>query len=1073
MRTPAKTVFLSYRQTSDAERARVREFAERLRKSGIKVILDQFFLEENPGGPDDGWDKWSSDRALETERVIIIGSKSWFQCFDKKQKPGTGLGAACEADDLRHRIYEAGGVIESIRVVLFDDADAKHIPGKLKRYHRFDAARDFDGIVKWLGGTVPAPATGKTLASNIPHNLPHLPFFYGRTEELRKIADALSPKTRTWGALIDGPGGIGKTSLAIRAALEAPEGQFRQILFVSSKSRKLTADGEVKVTDFVIPGYIEMLNEIARLLKQPDLAKSPETDRARLVIEALEPAQALLILDNLESLPKDDQNRLFEFLSQLPPGCKAIVTSRRRTDQDARIIRLAKLEQDDALKLLGDLENDRPLLKKVSREDRIHLYEETGGNPLLIRWVAGQLGRGHCRTIATALAFLRSAPKGNDPLEFIFGDLLGTFTEAETKVLAALTYFTQPAGTKLIAELAGISKTAAETALGDLASRALVIPDEEEQHFVLVPMAAVFLRNKRPEAVKESGDRIEKRAYALILQNGGQNYDRFPNLDAEWESVAAAIPLFLAGPNERLQMVCRALLHYMIAYLRLDELLSLNRHAKDIADAARDFYHAGSRDCDAGFIYWRRGEADAVIESANRALAYWNTAKADAGDRAAAIRLRGLGHYLKQEYKTAIAAHKEALKLWQTLPTHIQHLAVGTSDLAGAEMADEQLDAAELHFREALRIANAINDISGVAAYTGSLVTVAINRGEWNKAEALAREAVILAEKVHRKDLIAIDYCLLAHALLRQEKYSEAIKPAQRALGICIQYNLENEAERSRAILSECRAALLSNLHPGWTYNTTTLEGSTLTKAEVAQALADPKAKIAKRPAEHVAAVRAQDAANKALGKWLGEDRDFTKDDLFSLHTVLMQGSTVDSMKPVGTWKMEDNGTRVRLDGKSQWNHHYAAAQHTSALMEEWLDQFNKRREGAGDAFADHVWLHATFVRIHPFADGNGRMARMLANVPLMAGGHPEVEIPATARDRYLAALARWQFACGAPRPNAPLFTKEGELKDFIALCRESQTMAAQKKKAPAKVKAAPKSKPTPRPRKPAPKRKK
>jgi len=100
-------------------------------------------------------------------------------------------------------------------------------------------------------------------------------------------------------------------------------------------------------------------------------------------------------------------------------------------------------------------------------------------------------------------------------------------------------------------------------------------------------------------------------------------------------------------------------------------------------------------------------------------------------------------------------------------------------------------------------------------------------------------------------------------------------------------------------------------------------------------------------------------------------------------------------------------------------------------------------REGAGDAFADHVWLHATFVRIHPFADGNGRMARLLANVPLVAGGHPVVDIPATARDRYLAALARWQFACGAPRPNAPLFTKEGELKDFIALCRESQGKAA------------------------------
>ena len=59
----------------------------------------------------------SSDRALETEHVLIIGTHLWFQCFEKKQPPGTGLGAACEADDIRQRIYEANGVIEHIRVV--------------------------------------------------------------------------------------------------------------------------------------------------------------------------------------------------------------------------------------------------------------------------------------------------------------------------------------------------------------------------------------------------------------------------------------------------------------------------------------------------------------------------------------------------------------------------------------------------------------------------------------------------------------------------------------------------------------------------------------------------------------------------------------------------------------------------------------------------------------------------------------------------------------------------------------------------------------------------------------------
>jgi hypothetical protein len=121
-------VFISYRQTDDEQRHRVRSFGERLRNCGIDVVLDQFFLDTNPGGPNVGWDKWSSDRVLQTDYVLIVGTQPWFQCFEKTQQPGTGLGAACEADDLRHRIYEAGGVIDDIRIVLFDDVDGVHIP---------------------------------------------------------------------------------------------------------------------------------------------------------------------------------------------------------------------------------------------------------------------------------------------------------------------------------------------------------------------------------------------------------------------------------------------------------------------------------------------------------------------------------------------------------------------------------------------------------------------------------------------------------------------------------------------------------------------------------------------------------------------------------------------------------------------------------------------------------------------------------------------------------------------------------------------------------------------------------
>ncbi|MGH7427487.1 MAG: hypothetical protein ACREJ4_03875 [Candidatus Methylomirabilaceae bacterium] len=78
---------------------------------------------------------------------------------------------------------------------------------------------------------------------------------------MKKIADALVPEARGWGALIDGPGGIGKTALAVRAAELVPHGRFRRIIFLSSKERELTADGQRALGYFVVPTYLEMLKE--------------------------------------------------------------------------------------------------------------------------------------------------------------------------------------------------------------------------------------------------------------------------------------------------------------------------------------------------------------------------------------------------------------------------------------------------------------------------------------------------------------------------------------------------------------------------------------------------------------------------------------------------------------------------------------------------------------------------------------------------------------------------------------------------------------------------------------------
>ena len=48
---------------------------------------------------------------------------------------------------------------------------------------------------------------------------------------------------------------------------------------------------------------------------------------------------------------------------------------------------------------------------------------------------------------------------------------------------------------------------------------------------------------------------------------------------------------------------------------------------------------------------------------------------------------------------------------------------------------------------------------------------------------------------------------------------------------------------------------------------------------------------------------------------------------------------------------------------------------------------------------------HWLFGYIHPYPDGNGRMARFLMNVMLASGGYPWTVIRVEDRDDYLAAL--------------------------------------------------------------------
>ena len=70
--------------------------------------------------------------------------------------------------------------------------------------------------------------------------------------------------------------------------------------------------------------------------------------------------------------------------------------------------------------------------------------------------------------------------------------------------------------------------------------------------------------------------------------------------------------------------------------------------------------------------------------------------------------------------------------------------------------------------------------------------------------------------------------------------------------------------------------------------------------------------------------------------------------------------------------------------------------------MDELIREVAENRVHPVDAAA---FLHHRFVEIHPFADGNGRVARLLSNQYLIAKGYPPVVVRTEDRERYYRFL--------------------------------------------------------------------
>lgn len=208
-------VFISYRHESPEHARTVRRLGELLRHAGVPVALDQFLLDEHPGGPDAGWPKWCEDNANDSACVLIVGSQGWFDAYNKTAPPGVGLGAATEADLFRQDLYDDAGVNARIRLVFLPAVAPGTVPPRLRAWHYFSplhAGANLDQLIRWvaerLGRRDISPPTVRW-----PEPIAFEPDLADRTEEWPAVVDLLAGRLHKRILVVQGGTGLGKSAL--------------------------------------------------------------------------------------------------------------------------------------------------------------------------------------------------------------------------------------------------------------------------------------------------------------------------------------------------------------------------------------------------------------------------------------------------------------------------------------------------------------------------------------------------------------------------------------------------------------------------------------------------------------------------------------------------------------------------------------------------------------------------------------------------------------------------------------------------------------------------------------------
>ena len=195
-----------------------------------------------------------------------------------------------------------------------------------------------------------------------------------------------------------------------------------------------------------------------------------------------------------------------------------------------------------------------------------------------------------------------------------------------------------------------------------------------------------------------------------------------------------------------------------------------------------------------------------------------------------------------------------------------------------------------------------------------------------------------------------------------------------------------------RPLPPETLKSLREYYRVGLTYTSNALEGNSLTESETKVVIEDGLTIEGKPLRDHYEAVghaKAYDYVYQIM-----EKERLTEEDILNLHSLFYQQIDAEKAGHYRNVKVYVSGSRYAV----------AAVSKIPSEMQKLVKWYNDNEKKL-HPIELAATLHQRFVFIHPFVDGNGRVARLLMNLALLRNGFTIAIIPAILRHEYIYSL--------------------------------------------------------------------